>query len=212
MTIIKRRRHVITNIKQTYLAISTYNTFCNIGAIDFFSFWTSQTLIHCGVFYVLQSRIFQVSTDSTILTFDCCKIEDERWRKNIWSEYLYIYTVCYRAVWFTESFWMYRVWEWEKNLLRFKWAIVWIFPAEQMVQFKLSKAAWSFKYRPLGQMSQLVLPFGLDSPSVQLWHPVLMLSSFNSVPYLPAVHGEHELASEKVTNGLDMKEPAGQQP
>ena len=61
-TIIKRRRHVITNIKQTYLAISTYNTFCNIDAIDFISFWTSQTFIHFGVFYVLQSRIFQEST------------------------------------------------------------------------------------------------------------------------------------------------------
>jgi hypothetical protein len=61
-TIIKRRRHIITNIKQTYLAISTYNTFCNIGAIDFISFWTSQTLIHLGVFCVLQSRIFQEST------------------------------------------------------------------------------------------------------------------------------------------------------
>jgi len=55
----------------------------------------------------------------------------------------------------------------------------------------------------------------LDFPELQLTQ--LLVSSFNaSDPYLPAVHGEdcseHELASEKATNGLDMKEPVGQQP
>jgi hypothetical protein len=53
----------------------------------------------------------------------------------------------------------------------------------------------------------------LDFPEMQLTQ--LLVSSFNaSDPYLPAVHdcSEQELASVNVTNGLDMKEPAGQQP
>jgi len=55
------------------------------------------------------------------------------------------------------------------------------------------------------------LPTALDCfPAMQL---IQLRSSFNAlIPYLPAVHCEHELTSEKETNGLDMKEPTGQQP
>jgi hypothetical protein len=43
---------------------------------------------------------------------------------------------------------------------------------------------------------------------------VQLVSSFSAlVPNLPAVHCEHEFVSVNgATNGLDMKEPAGQQP
>ena len=61
--------YIITNLKQTYLAISTYNTFCNIYSIYFISFWTSQTLIYRDMFCVFQSRIFQ---ESTYITWHAC--------------------------------------------------------------------------------------------------------------------------------------------
>jgi hypothetical protein len=68
-------------------------------------------------------------------------------------------------------------------------------------------------YRPTSQAvhsDSNVLPGKLDFPATQFVHAG---SSFNTLdPYLPAVHCEHESASEKVMNGFDMKVPAGQQP
>ena len=57
----------------------------------------------------------------------------------------------------------------------------------------------------------LELPAGLVVPAIQVLRQFIV-SSFNALVYLPAVHCEQELASVKETNGSDMKEPAGQQP